>query len=231
MAHPEGSIALADDAVFNQQFAIRHVSQRFVVGNYDEGLTKLLAQIEKQAVQLPGVMAVQVTARLIGKHSCRLIHEGAGHRHPLLFAAAELRGLMFHSVVQPKVFQQFLRPPYAVFLPGSGNEGRDTAILEGRKLRQEMMGLENKANALVSEPAELLFFQARYRLPGNPETSPVGLIEGAENVKQGAFPGPAGSYYSHYLRRFHLQGYPLQHPQGAIRLINIGCLYNDAGGK
>ena len=84
--------------------------ERFVVGDDDECLPHVAPQVEKQAVELGAVVAVETARGFVGKHHGRTVDECAGHCRTLLFAARKLCGAVRGAVGKSEIVNEFLRP-------------------------------------------------------------------------------------------------------------------------
>ena len=69
-----------------------------VVGDDDEGLSELVAQVEEELMELSLVSLSRDCRWLIGKYDRGLVHEGTGNSHTLLLAAREFVGLVVGAV-------------------------------------------------------------------------------------------------------------------------------------
>ena len=93
------------------------------------------------------------------RHSHGPVHQGAGHGHTLLLAAAEGLRFMCGAVVYLHESQQFQGPLGSLFHGDTADERRDANILQGGELGQEVVCLEDESNMLVSEASQLPLFQ------------------------------------------------------------------------
>ena len=80
--------------------AVGDGSQLVVVGDDDEGLSELVAQVEEELMELSLVLRVETAAGLIGKYDRGLVHEGTGNSHTLLLATRQLGGLVAGAVLK-----------------------------------------------------------------------------------------------------------------------------------
>ena len=135
--------------------AVGDTCQAFVVGNYDEGLSVFLAQVEEQLVQFFLVLRVQRTTRFVSQNDCRIVHQRTGYGDALLLTTAEFVGLMLGTVCQPHKLQQFLGSFAGSLLRRACYVGRNHDVLQCREFRQQLVELKHKANMLVTEVAQL----------------------------------------------------------------------------
>ncbi len=93
--------------------------------------------------------AIEISGGLVGEENARLIDEGAGERHALLFAAGKLLGKVVDPVSQPHPFEQIAGP-----LAGFANAHAacqfqgDLHIFERGECRDQLKALEDESNFL-----------------------------------------------------------------------------------
>ena len=80
--------------------AIGHLGETLVVGDDDEGLVELAAEVEEELVKVLLVLTVERTGGFVGEDDVRLIHQGAGYGYALLFATREFVGHVTRAVGQ-----------------------------------------------------------------------------------------------------------------------------------
>ena len=81
-------------AVAQGYLAVGFLGKGCVVGNDDESLLVLFAQLEEEIVELGSMTGVEVARGFVGQHHSRVVDECPCHSETLLFAARELGGLM-----------------------------------------------------------------------------------------------------------------------------------------
>jgi len=79
-------------SVLHPDNPVRHLGEALIVGDDNEGLAELLAEVEEELVELLFVLRVEGAGGLVGKDDIGLVHEGAGHGDALLLATRELGG-------------------------------------------------------------------------------------------------------------------------------------------
>ena len=73
-------------------------SEALIVGDDDESLLHLVAEVEEETVKLLAVVGVEASRRLIGENHRGVVDECAGHGGTLALTARELRGLVVGTV-------------------------------------------------------------------------------------------------------------------------------------
>ena len=127
-----------------------------IVGDDDESVAHVAAQIEEKTVELGAVAAVETACRLVGEHYTRIVDQRTRHGSPLALAAAELRRLVGRPVAKSEIFYQFHGPAPRLCTAASADESRHLDILEQRELRQQLMELEDEADIDIAETRQLL---------------------------------------------------------------------------
>ena len=117
------------------------------MGNNDEGLFELVAELQEKLMQLPGIVRVQVTGRFVCHDHIGVIDQRPGHSHSLLLSSGEFFGAVFHAVFEAQCVQQESCPFFDSTFAGTGNVPGDTNIFQSGELRQKVMELEEKMNA------------------------------------------------------------------------------------
>ena len=205
--------------------AVGNGGEMLIVGHDDKRLAKLITQIEEQLMQFGFVLGIERARRFIGQDDCRMIHQSTCHSHSLLLSTGEFCGFMMGTVAQSQELQQFLCPLLRLFVGNARDIGGNHDILYGRKLRQQLMKLEHKAQMTVTEIAQCFL-----RESGNINTIyayPAGIrtVERTDNLKQCGLTGTTGAYNAHHLTFLYVQVDTFQHLQRPEALGNIFC-YN-----
>ena len=104
-------IVCGDEAVFHGNLLVGEGGKLFVVGDNDEGLPHLVAEVEEESVQLLLVLRVEGAARLVGKDDIGLVDKGAGNCDALLLAAGEFVGLVRSAVRESHEGKEFFGTP------------------------------------------------------------------------------------------------------------------------
>ena len=100
-----------------------------------------------QREHLFGVLAVEVAGRLVGEHEQRIVHERARDRHALLLAARELAGAVVEAVAEPDDPQRRLAALAPLVAAVVGDQERDLDVLERGEHRDQVVELEDEADA------------------------------------------------------------------------------------
>ena len=138
-------------AISQADGAVGGGGERFVVGDDDEGLPQLVAQVEEEAVQLLLVLCVEAARGLVGKDHLGTVHQGAGHGNTLLLASRELGWLVGGSVGEVQVVEHLHGALAGIAHAGTTDEGGHHHVLYSGELGQQLVKLEHEADVLVAE--------------------------------------------------------------------------------
>ena len=137
--------------------AVRIGCQLLVVCDDHECLVHLIAQVEKELVQFFLIFGVQATRRLVRKDNGRVVDQRTGNRYALLLAARKFVRLVGHPVGEIHEVEDLLRSFLHRGRLFTGDQGRDHHVLQGGKLREKLMELEDEADVPVTESRQLFF--------------------------------------------------------------------------
>src|SRR5258708_3894687 len=100
-------------------------------------------------------MRVEIACRLVGQNQVRLIDQGAGDGHALLFAPRKLVRFVFETVFEADTRQKLASARLGLARVRPRHAGRQTYVLEGVQFRQKIVGLKNEADLFVAQSREL----------------------------------------------------------------------------
>ena len=184
---------LLDDAVAEMDGAVGEGGELLVVGDDDERLPALVAEVEEELVQLLLVASVEAARRLIGQDNSWIVDKGTGHRHTLFFTTAELIGLMGGTVTQSHKVKQFGSTPTCFFVACTCDVCWYHDVLDSRKLRQQLVKLEHEAEVTVTEVGQRLLRERGGVNAVDTDRAVVGAVERADNLQQRGLAGSTGA--------------------------------------
>jgi hypothetical protein len=114
-----------------------------VMGDDDEGQTKLLLQLHQLELRLPAQLLVERRERLVEQQDARALHQGARQRHALALAAGKLVRLASGEAFEPHQ-RQHLFDPGSDLRPGKPlllETERDIAL--DREVGKQRVALEH----------------------------------------------------------------------------------------
>jgi len=194
----------------------------------DKRLPQLRAKVEEEFVEVVGVLGVEVAAGFVGEDDVGLVHEGAGAGSALLFAAGELGGFVVHAVAEAEFGEQGFSAGADFFIRFTRQEAGDHDIFKGRKLRQEVVELEDEADMTIAEGSEHVGCLVKDVDAVDQYRAFVGRIEGSQEVEQRAFAGAGSTDDGDHLTSFHGDIDALEYLEGAVRFLNAFCFQHPA---
>ena len=196
------------------------------MGDDDEGLLELVAQVEEELVQLDFVFRVEASRGFVGQDYRGAVDEGPGHGHPLLFAARELGRFVSQPVAQTQKVEYPFGLPLCLRTVAAADEGGYHHILEGRKFGQQLVKLEDKPDVTVPEAGHLAVGQVVHPFAVVAYLAAVGLVEGTDNLQQRGLAGAARPYDSDNFALLDGGVDSLQHLERAVALVYVFNLYH-----
>lgn len=178
-------------AVAEADHALRMLGEPEVVRDDDHRGAGLLVELVEQGDDLRARRAVEIARRLVGKQDARLVGEGAGDGHALLFAARELAGEVVQTVAEPHARQQVARLLAGV--AAAPELQRDLHILLSGERGNKLKRLENEPNFLPTQAGPCVLIEARQVLAVQQDGTPRGLVEAREQAEQRRLAASRGS--------------------------------------
>ena len=194
--------------------------------NDDHGLAQLFSDAQEQGVNLLLGAAVQVAGGFVGKEDGGIHGQGAGYGHPLLLSAGEFRRFVRQTGTQAYQLQQFIGPGTGPGLLLPAYQKRNHHILAGRKLRQQVMGLKDKADAAVPEGRQVPGSQREHGRAVYQQGAAVRRKERSQYLEKRGLSGAGSAHDGHDFSAGDLKINPFQHLYGAKRLPDILGFYN-----
>lgn len=170
-------------------------------------------------MDLSGGVSVQVAGGFIGQQDVGFVHQGSANCYPLLFAARQLPGFVVCPRRQLEVIQQFGSPSKGCLSRLPLDQTGHGDIFEGSEFRKKMMKLKNKTQSGIPPGSQCCAAKGEYLRTGHGQRPFIGSVKGAEDMKQGAFPGAGFSHNGHHSPGFDLQRYPFEHFQIPIPAV------------
>ena len=157
---------------------------------------------------------VEVAGRLVGEQQARLQNQRPGQRDPLLLAARELAGLVIEAVAEPDDLQHLARLGLGLFARLAMDQARHRGVLQRGEFGQEVMELEDEADAVVAEAGQVLLAHREGVLSLEQHRPGGRRIERADHVQERALAHAAGAD-----ERGHLAG--LEAEAGAAQDVDL----------
>ena len=158
---------------------------------------------------------VQAARRLVGQHDRRTVYQRTGHRHALLLAARQLIGFVLRPLGQAQQAQHLARRLRGLPTRTTGDERRNQHVLQRRKLRQQLVELEDKADVPVAEGSQLALVQPLHLRAVYRDRPRVRPVQRPHDLQERGLARPAGAHDAEHLAALHVQADAPQHLQGA----------------
>lgn len=138
------------------------------------------------------MLCVEAARRLVGQYHGGVVDKGTGHGHALFLATGQFAGLMRSTVGQSQQIQHFDGGRLGFAAPQTGYQGGYHDVLQRSELGQQLVELEDEADAAVAEGRKFFSFMRPTSVPSM-RTIPV---SGASSVpmicNRVVFPAPLG---------------------------------------
>ena len=128
-----------------------------VVGDHDDRLAELVDGGAHEGEDLAAGAGVEVARRLVGEDEVRPRGQRPGDGDALLLTTGELARAVRQAVAEADGLDDRAQPRSVRPTPGEGQRQRD--VLLGVERRQEVVGLEDEADALAAEAGQLAIRQ------------------------------------------------------------------------
>jgi hypothetical protein len=187
----------------------------FFVGDEDDRLAIRIQSIEERK-NLLGRDGIEVAGRFIGQDVLRIVREAARDAGALLLAAGKLRRPMIEAMSEPDERGKVAAVSAAL--------GRDVALVIERRLdvflhrelRDQVVGLEDEADARGSDGGELVVVERGDIILTEEETPACRLIEAAEQIEQSTLAGAGRSHDGDVVALRDVEVDAFQHRDGLI---------------
>ena len=146
-----------DPAVGQEHDGVGVGRGRRVVGDHDDGLAHVVDGLPHEGEDLAAAAGVEVAGRLVGEDDLGPAGQRPGHGDPLLLAARQLGRAVLQPVAEADGGDDPVEPA-PVGLP-AGQVEREGDVLGRRQRRQQVVGLEDEADAVAPQPGERLLGQ------------------------------------------------------------------------
>ena len=155
----------------------------------DQGGAVFAIKREQQIGNFVPGLAIEVAGGLIGEQNGRAPVKGPGQRHPLLFAAGELRRQVVQASAKSQLLKQRAGIAPALAIAGAAQQRRQLDVLQGVERRDQHKRLKNKANVLRPQRRPRLFIHPVQRFAQHRYFPAAAIVEAGEDRQQGRFTG------------------------------------------
>ena len=144
-------------------------------------------QLDEQLEHMQAVRGIQVAGRFIGEQDGRANHESAGECDTLLLASGELNRVMMATFFKAHLSQQLARTLSARAAIRTNKFIRQKHILFGGKCRDELIGLEDKADFSAPQECKPILRETRDFFTVEPYPAGGGSVQAGDQPKESAF--------------------------------------------
>ena len=155
----------------------------------DQGGAVFAIKREQQIGNFVPGLAIEVAGGLIGEQNGRAPVKGPGQRHPLLFAAGELRRQVVQAFAKSQLLKQRAGIAPALAIAGAAQQRRQLDVLQGVERRDQHKRLKNKTNVLRPQRRPRLFIHPVQRFAQHRYFPAAAIVEAGEDRQQGRFTG------------------------------------------
>lgn len=155
----------------------------------DQGGAVFAIKREQQIGNFVPGLAIEVAGGLIGEQNGRAPVKGPGQRHPLLFAAGELRRQVVQAFAKSQLLKQRAGIAPALAIAGAAQQRRQLDVLQGVERRDQHKRLKNKTNVLRPQRRPRLFIHPVQRFAQHQYFPAAAIVEAGEDRQQGRFTG------------------------------------------
>ncbi len=198
------------------------------MGDDQQGLPDLV-EVDQEVHHLLAGAAVQRAGRLVGEQQGRAVHQGAGHRDPLAFAAAERGRVDVLAVRDAEFVQQFQGPAARLLGRGAGQLGGQGDVVEGREVVDQIEELEDHADVAAAEQGQPVLVQLPEVLALYPDGAGGRPVQPGHHVQQGGLAAPRGPHHGDRLTRADPQVDAVERLGVAELLVHPGQLDDELG--
>ena len=194
----------------------------------------LAVELFEQIEDAPGRIDVEVARRLVREEEARRAREGARDRDALLFAARRARGGGDRAARAGRRGRGS-RPRGGAPRPAglARDPVREGDVLLRRELRQQMVELKDKPDAVVAKASPLPRRELVERLAEDLHAPRVGAVDPSEEVQERGLPHPGGPHHGREdpLRQFEREVREDGHRSAlaCVGLRNVLGLYGEHG--
>ena len=177
-----------DFAVFDFNHAVGLRGDFRVVRHHDNGVA-IRIKLADDFHHVFAAAAVERARRFVRKDDFAAVHQRTGDGHALLLAAGKFARLVFLFAFQPQFVQQHIRAAAAFGVADAGIYGRQGNVVARRNGAEQVVALENKAEAFAAQRGQFVRRHFGGFGAGDGISAAGGRVQQAENVHQRGFAG------------------------------------------
>ena len=155
-------------------------------------------------------LGVEGAGGLVGQHDLGVVHEGARDCHALHLPAGKLRRPLVDMVAQAHALERLARTLAALGAADARQGEGQLHVGEHRLVRDEVVALEDEANAVVSVGVPVLVGVVLGGDAVHDDVAGVGVVKAAEDVEEGGLARARRAQHRHELALAKRDGDPVQ---------------------
>ena len=174
-----------------------------VVGDQHHGVAVVAQPLEQGEDFLAG-LRIQRAGGFVGEQDRRMVDQRARDGHALLLPARKLAGQVVDAVFQPHGFQRcagYLALFFGRAPPSALVHHRQHHVVQRRKARQQVVGLEDKAQFAAADAGHFSAVVFAHILAGQDVLTVAGAVHAGQDIEQRAFARAARPHDGHEFAR------------------------------
>ena len=153
----------------------------------------------------------------VGEQDVGVVDERTRDGDALHLPARELVGLFIELFPEPHPLQRLGGALFALLARDARDGERELHVAEHRLMRDEVVALEDKADAVIAVDVPIAVFEVPRGLALDDEVARGVLIEPADDVEEGGFSAARRAQNAHELVGAEVEAHPFERVHGARR--------------
>ena len=184
-----------DDTVPDGDDAVSEFGDVGLVGDEDDGVAAGMKIVEERHDLVAG-LGVEVSGRLVRQDDGGIVDQGASDGDALALAAGEFVGFVQHARAEADALEGSLGALLALCCRSAVIDERQLDVVERCGPGQEIEGLEDESDLLVSDTGQLVVVQLGDVVAIEPVFALGWGVETADEIHQGRFSGAGRTHDS-----------------------------------
>src|SRR5262245_17308989 len=181
-----------------------------IVGHHHDSLPVVLIQLRQDRQHFLCRRCIQVSGRLVRENQCRIGHDRAGDRNPLLLSAGELPRQVVHPLSEPHEFERGGRVLESLRLLQVGQLERKLDILDRGQYRNQVELLEDETDVFIPPVRDLPVAQLAQVVAQHTDLALRWTVHRCDQVQKRRFPGAGRPHERHEIALRDLQAHACQ---------------------
>src|SRR4030042_1998592 len=207
---------IVQESLFQASDDSRLFSGSWIVCHHDDRFMGFTIEPVHQFENLSGGHLVEVTRGFVCNEDGGVGDNGTGNGDPLLFAPGELSRIVIHSLLQIDDSKRHLHVLVSLPSGETGEEKRKFHIFKGREHWNQIVELKDEPHIDCPPLCQFILGEGCDVNASHPYGSAIKMIEGGNQIKEGAFPGTGRSHQCEKLTLFNVKVDIDQHGDGPV---------------